>query len=89
MKLEVANKQPAGTYWVASIVMTCGQLLRLRHEGVTPDDSSADFWCDVISSDIHPIGWCRQNSKKQQPPEGGWKLWKGCAWGRVGGCVGG
>jgi len=70
MKLEVANKQPAGTYWVASIVMTCGQLLRLRHEGVSPDDSSADFWCDVISSDIHPIGWCRVNDKKLQPPEG-------------------
>ncbi|XP_074645284.1 scm-like with four MBT domains protein 1 [Tubulanus polymorphus] len=68
MKLEVLNKSCPNTYWVASVVMTCGPLLRLRYEGYG-DESSADFWCDVQSADIHPIGWCAVNSKRLQPPE--------------------
>ncbi|XP_023933206.1 scm-like with four MBT domains protein 1 isoform X1 [Lingula anatina] len=68
MKLEVANKCNSNTYWVASVVMTCGPLLRLRYDGYD-EDSSADFWADVFTSDIHPIGWCAQNSKSLQPPE--------------------
>lgn len=69
MKLEVANKCNPTTYWVASVVMTCGPLLRLRYDGYG-EDSAADFWSDVFTSDIHPIGWCAQNSKNLQPPEG-------------------
>ncbi|XP_057709984.1 uncharacterized protein sfmbt2 [Corythoichthys intestinalis] len=33
MKLEVANKGAPDTYWVATIVATCGQLLLLRFSG--------------------------------------------------------
>ncbi|CAH1784251.1 unnamed protein product [Owenia fusiformis] len=68
MKLEVANKTSNSTYWVTSVVMTCNQLLRLRYDGYG-EDSSADFWCDIQTSDIHPIGWCAQNGKSLQPPE--------------------
>ncbi|CAG5126728.1 unnamed protein product, partial [Candidula unifasciata] len=69
MKLEAPNKHIPDTYWVATIVMTCGPLLRLRYEGYN-DNSSADFWSDPMTSDIHPIGWCEENSKTLQPPEG-------------------
>lgn len=69
MKLEVPNKCNIGTYWVTSVIMTCGPLLRLRFDGYE-EDSSADFWCDLISSEIHPIGWCAQNNQVLQPPEG-------------------
>ncbi|KAK3101257.1 hypothetical protein FSP39_002207 [Pinctada imbricata] len=68
MKLEVPNKCTEDTYWVASVVMTCGQLLRLRFDGYE-DDKSADFWCDLMTSEIHPIGWCAQNNQVLQPPE--------------------
>lgn len=68
MKLEVPNKCNIGTYWVTSVIMTCGPLLRLRFDGYE-EDSSADFWCDLISSEIHPIGWCAQNNQVLQPPE--------------------
>ncbi|XP_061195549.1 scm-like with four MBT domains protein 1 [Saccostrea echinata] len=68
MKLEVPNKCNLGTYWVTSVIMTCGPLLRLRFDGYE-EDSSADFWCDLISSEIHPIGWCAQNNQVLQPPE--------------------
>lgn len=67
MKLEVPNKQCPDTYWVASVVMTCGQLLRLRYEGYE-EDRSSDFWCDIATSEVHPVGWCSQNGKTLSPP---------------------
>ncbi|XP_047192449.1 scm-like with four MBT domains protein 2 isoform X1 [Scophthalmus maximus] len=68
MKLEVANKGSADTYWVATIITTCGQLLLLRFSGYG-DDRKADFWCDVMTADLHPVGWCAQNDKTLMPPE--------------------
>ena len=68
MKLEVANKEPPDTYWVASVIMACGQLLRLRHEGLG-ESSSADFWSDACTSDMHPLGWCKENCKTLEPPQ--------------------
>jgi len=69
MKLEVANKGSLDTYWVATIITTCGQLLLLRYCGYG-DDRKADFWCDVMTAELHPVGWCAQNNKTLQPPEG-------------------
>ncbi|XP_070784990.1 scm-like with four MBT domains protein 2 [Enoplosus armatus] len=68
MKLEVANKSSPDTYWVATIITTCGQLLLLRFSGYG-DDRKADFWCDVMTADLHPVGWCTQNNKTLMPPE--------------------
>uniref|UniRef100_A0A8C6X8J9 Scm like with four mbt domains 2 n=1 Tax=Naja naja TaxID=35670 RepID=A0A8C6X8J9_NAJNA len=69
MKLEVANKHNADTYWVATTITTCGQLLLLRYCGYE-DDRRADFWCDVMTADLHPVGWCTQNGKVLMPPDG-------------------
>uniref|UniRef100_A0A3Q2QGQ4 Scm like with four mbt domains 2 n=1 Tax=Fundulus heteroclitus TaxID=8078 RepID=A0A3Q2QGQ4_FUNHE len=68
MKLEVANKSNPETYWVATIITTCGQLLLLRYSGYG-DDRKADFWCDVMTAELHPVGWCSQNNKTLMPPE--------------------
>ncbi|XP_019626282.1 PREDICTED: scm-like with four MBT domains protein 1 [Branchiostoma belcheri] len=68
MKLEVANKANPQTYWVATVIMTCGQLLLLRYDGYK-NDRSADFWCDITTADVHPIGWCAQNGRMLQPPD--------------------
>ncbi|KAM4712430.1 scm-like with four MBT domains protein 2 isoform 2-T7 [Anableps anableps] len=68
MKLEVANKSNPETYWVATIITTCGQLLLLRYSGYG-DDRKADFWCDVMTAELHPVGWCAQNDKTLMPPE--------------------
>lgn len=69
MKLEVANKSNPDTYWVATIITTCRQLLLLRFSGYG-EDRKADFWCDVMTADLHPVGWCAQNNKVLMPPEG-------------------
>ncbi|ETE56562.1 hypothetical protein L345_17727, partial [Ophiophagus hannah] len=68
MKLEVANKHNTDTYWVATTITTCGQLLLLRYCGYE-DDRRADFWCDVMTADLHPVGWCTQNGKALMPPD--------------------
>jgi len=69
MKLEVANKNNPDTYWVATVITTCGQLLLLRYCGYG-EDRRADFWCDVVIADLHPVGWCTQNNKALMPPDG-------------------
>ncbi|XP_071406654.1 scm-like with four MBT domains protein 1 [Pithys albifrons albifrons] len=69
MKLEVAVKSDQNTYWVATIITTCGQLLLLRYDGYG-EDRKADFWCDILTADLHPIGWCEQNKKILKVPEG-------------------
>jgi len=78
MKLEVANRGAVGTaggtaadttYWVAAIVTTCGQLLLLRYCGYG-GDRKADFWCDVRTAELHPVGWCTAHGKTLAPPHG-------------------
>lgn len=41
----------------------------LRYEGFE-HDSSHDFWCSLVSGDLHPIGWCAMTSKLLVPPQG-------------------
>uniref|UniRef100_A0A3Q3SSR3 Scm like with four mbt domains 1 n=1 Tax=Mastacembelus armatus TaxID=205130 RepID=A0A3Q3SSR3_9TELE len=70
MKLEVCVRSEAESpYWVANIITTCGQLLLLRYEGYQ-DDRRADFWCDIMTADLHPLGWSRQHGKPMRAPEG-------------------
>nr|XP_060621871.1 scm-like with four MBT domains protein 1 [Anolis sagrei ordinatus] len=69
MKLEVAVKPGPDTYWIATIITTCGQLLLLRYDGYG-EDRKADFWCDIMTADLHPVGWCEQNKKTLKVPEG-------------------
>ncbi|XP_053324639.1 scm-like with four MBT domains protein 1 [Spea bombifrons] len=69
MKLEVPLRTDPQFYWVARIITTCGKLLLLRYAGCG-EDRSADFWCDIVTSDLHPIGWAQQNGKTLKPPDG-------------------
>ncbi|KAJ8259822.1 hypothetical protein GJAV_G00173890 [Gymnothorax javanicus] len=69
MQLEVRVKGEPEGFWVATIITTCGQLLLLRHESYH-DDRRADFWCDVMTAELHPIGWSRLHGKELRPPEG-------------------
>ncbi|XP_072522308.1 scm-like with four MBT domains protein 1 isoform X2 [Salminus brasiliensis] len=70
MKLEVpVRSEGDDAYWVSTIITTCGQLLLLRYEGYQ-DDRRADFWCDIMTADLHPIGWSRQQGRAMKPPEG-------------------
>ncbi|KAI1892742.1 hypothetical protein AGOR_G00136670 [Albula goreensis] len=72
MKLEVrvrGGSESDEYYWLATIITTCGQLLLLRYEGYH-DDRRADFWCDIMTADLHSVGWSRQLGRPMKPPEG-------------------
>ncbi|XP_060060501.1 scm-like with four MBT domains protein 1 isoform X2 [Erinaceus europaeus] len=69
MKVEVTVKTDPETYWVATVITACEQLLLLRYAGYG-EDRRADFWCDIRKAGLYPIGWCEQNNKTLEAPEG-------------------
>ncbi|XP_074727161.1 lethal(3)malignant brain tumor-like protein 2 isoform X2 [Strix uralensis] len=71
MKVEVLNNDavlPSRVYWIASVIQTVGYRALLRYEGFE-NDAGHDFWCNLGTVDIHPIGWCAINSKILVPPQ--------------------
>ncbi|XP_064179881.1 lethal(3)malignant brain tumor-like protein 2 isoform X2 [Anguilla rostrata] len=82
LKVEVLNNDavlPSKVYWIASIIQLAGYKALLRYEGFEKDGSH-DFWCNLGTVDIHPIGWCAVNSKLLVPPKSVHhriKNWKG------------
>lgn len=40
----------------------------LRYEGFE-NDSSHDFWVNLGTMEVHPVGWCAINSKILVPPQ--------------------
>uniref|UniRef100_A0A1B6EZV3 SLED domain-containing protein n=1 Tax=Cuerna arida TaxID=1464854 RepID=A0A1B6EZV3_9HEMI len=67
MKLEVPLKDKPDCHWIATVVMACGPLLRLRYEGET--DRKNEFWCDMTKVQAHPLGWCEANRQALEPPD--------------------
>ncbi|XP_048870077.1 lethal(3)malignant brain tumor-like protein 2 isoform X4 [Brienomyrus brachyistius] len=70
LKVEVLNSDavlPSKVYWIASILRLAGYKALLRYEGFEKEDSH-DFWCNLGTVDIHPIGWCAVNGKLLVPP---------------------
>lgn len=73
MSLEVPIKKndskdgEESVYWVASIVMACGPLLRLRYFG--GDDRSLEFWFNLTKEAAHELGWSVKNDKRLEPPD--------------------
>ncbi|XP_042559100.1 lethal(3)malignant brain tumor-like protein 2 isoform X2 [Clupea harengus] len=70
IKVEIVNNKAtlhSKVYWIATVLKLAGYDVKLRFEGFE-EDSSHDFWCNLGSADIHPIGWCAVNSKLLVPP---------------------
>lgn len=78
MKVEVENTDVdlqqslvSGTphsFWVATVLRICGYKALLRYEGFDTD-SSKDFWVNLCSSEVHPVGWCATRGKPLIPPK--------------------
>ena len=75
MKVEVVNcsngtpKDNETAYWVATILKVNVNMMLLRYEGYE-DDGVDDFWFDVRSKNVHPVGWCYSVQKLLIPPPG-------------------
>ncbi|XP_072523059.1 lethal(3)malignant brain tumor-like protein 2 isoform X1 [Salminus brasiliensis] len=71
LQVEVLNSHAAlmtKVYWMATIIRLAGYKALLRYEGFE-DNTSHDFWCNLGSAEVHPIGWCAVNSKLLVPPQ--------------------
>ena len=77
MKVEVENKDSevnqypgvySKSYWIASILRISGYYVLLRYEGFG-QDGSKDFWMNITSEKVHPVGWCITKGKPLIPPK--------------------
>ena len=67
MKLEAIDPLHPNLYCVMSIAEVKGHRLRL-HFDECPE--CHDFWTYANSDEIFPVGWCQENGKKLQSPNG-------------------
>lgn len=73
LKVEVRNTDHSSNegetegYWISSVIRFAGYYVQLRYEGFG-SDSSKDFWLNIFTSDIHPVGWCASQGKILIPP---------------------
>ncbi|XP_043943060.1 lethal(3)malignant brain tumor-like protein 2 [Protopterus annectens] len=71
IKVEILNTDailPSRVFWIATVVKLAGYLALLRYEGFE-NDGSHDFWCNLGTVAVHPVGWCAVNSKILVPPQ--------------------
>ncbi|XP_067830761.1 lethal(3)malignant brain tumor-like protein 2 isoform X2 [Heptranchias perlo] len=71
MKVEVLNHDcnlPNKVYWIAYVITLAGYKSLLRYEGFE-DNSQQDFWYNLGTVDVHPIGWCATIGKPLVPPQ--------------------
>lgn len=70
MKVEVACGEEAVTkdaFWVATVISIAGYKAKLRFEGFV-EDHSKDFFVDLCSEEVHPVGWCATQGRPLIPP---------------------
>ena len=48
--------------------MFLGYKALMRFEGFA-NDSSYDFWINLCTQDVHPVGWCATVGKPLVPPK--------------------
>ena len=70
MKLEAIDKQSTLLHCVATVVDVLGEHILIHFDGW---ENIYDYWCDLSSPYIHPVGWCQENGKPISPPKGKWK----------------
>ncbi|UYV75862.1 MBTD1 [Cordylochernes scorpioides] len=75
IKLEIENtdcenltKLFPSFYWIASVIRIEGYYAMLRYEGFETD-STKDFWVNLCSDAVHPVGWCASQGKPLIPPK--------------------
>ncbi|XP_043535839.1 lethal(3)malignant brain tumor-like protein 2 isoform X3 [Chiloscyllium plagiosum] len=71
MKVEVLNLDcnlPNKVYWIAHVIKLAGYKALLRYEGFE-NNQKRDFWYNLGTADIHPIGWCATFGKPLVPPQ--------------------
>uniref|UniRef100_A0A8D8QCX2 Lethal(3)malignant brain tumor-like protein 4 n=1 Tax=Cacopsylla melanoneura TaxID=428564 RepID=A0A8D8QCX2_9HEMI len=64
-KLEAIDKKRSSLFHVATVKDVIGTRIRIHIDGA---DERSDYWTDIGSAYIRPVGWCRRNKVKLVPP---------------------
>ncbi|XP_008832926.1 lethal(3)malignant brain tumor-like protein 4 [Nannospalax galili] len=67
MKLEAVDRKNPSLVCVATIADIVEDRLRVHFDNW---DDSYDYWCDVNSPYVQPIGWCQENGRTLIAPQG-------------------
>lgn len=67
MRLEAKDQKNPSLVCVATITDIEDKKLLIHFDGWT---TTYDYWCQLGSTDIHPVGWCEKNGKTLQKPKG-------------------
>lgn len=69
MKLEAVDKRNQSLIGVATVADTLGEKVLIHFDGW---EDNYDYWCDITSPNIHPVGWCASNNHSlTSPPDFG------------------
>ncbi|XP_052776327.1 uncharacterized protein LOC128214104 isoform X2 [Mya arenaria] len=66
MKLEGTDPNHQSKYCVLTIAQVCGYRVRIHFDGYS---ECYDFWTDIDSPYIFPVGFCEKHGKSLQPPK--------------------
>ena len=66
-KLESVDKKNNNLVCVSTVVDTMGDKVLVHFDGW---EDTYDYWCDVSSPNILPVGWCEEQGLPLNPPCG-------------------
>ena len=55
-------------FWVATVLRISGYKVMFRYEGFG-QDGTKDFWMNLCSEKVHPVGWCATKGRPLIPPK--------------------
>lgn len=64
-KLEAVDKKNSSLICVASVADTLGDKVLIHFDSW---EDNYDYWCDMTSPFIHPVGYCEENELVLSPP---------------------
>ncbi|XP_076405944.1 lethal(3)malignant brain tumor-like protein 4 isoform X2 [Peromyscus maniculatus bairdii] len=67
MKLEAVDRRNPRLVYVATIADIVEDRLRVHFDDW---DDGLDYWCDVNSPYVQPVGWCQENGRTLVAPQG-------------------
>uniref|UniRef100_K1R8F5 Lethal(3)malignant brain tumor-like protein 1 n=1 Tax=Magallana gigas TaxID=29159 RepID=K1R8F5_MAGGI len=65
MKLESVDKKNSNLICASTVNDVMSNKILIHFDGW---EDTYDYWCDITSMNIHPVGWCEKNGKSLSPP---------------------
>lgn len=64
-KLESVDKKNSNLICASTVNDVMSNKILIHFDGW---EDTYDYWCDITSMNIHPVGWCEKNGKSLSPP---------------------